>query len=429
MATLDPYALRAEFPALEVELDGVPVVYLDAPGGTQVPRRVIDAVSGYFRESNANHEGAFLTSRRSDETIDEARRAVADLLGAASPDEVKFGANMTTLTQHVSRSIAATLRPGDEVLVTVLDHEANVSPWRHVAADRGLTVRTVDIHHEDCTLDLDDLDAKLGSHTRLVAVGYASNATGTINPVREIVGRAHAAGALAYVDAVHYTPHGQIDVQDIDADFLVCSAYKWFGPHVGVLYGRAAVLDRLPSYKVRPAYDRFETGTLNHEGIAGTLAAVDYLASIGARFGAEHRERFPGAAGRVLDLRCGMAAIAEYERLLAGRLMDGLAALPGVRLWGIRDPGRMSERTPTFALTFDGLHPRRVAEALGSRGIFVWDGDFYAQALIERLGRYESGGVVRIGLVHYNTTGEVDRLLEALDGIVGRIAGGIAASA
>jgi cysteine desulfurase family protein (TIGR01976 family) len=388
-----------------------------------VPERVIDAVSTYFRESNANHEGVFLTSVRSDELIAGARAAVADLLGAASPGEVKFGANMTTLTQHVSRSIAATLQPGDEVLVTVLDHEANVSPWQHVAADRGLTVRTVDIHPEDCTLDLNDFEAKLGPRTRLVAVGYASNATGTINPVRRIVERAHAAGALAYVDAVHYAPHGPIDVRDIDADFLVCSAYKWFGPHVGVLYGKAAVLDRLPTYKVRPAYDRFETGTLNHEGIAGTLAAVDYLASVGARFGAGHRGRFTGVTGRVLDLRCAMAVIAEHEQLLAGQFTDGLAALPGVQLFGIGERDRMADRTPTFALTFDGLPPRRVAQALASRGIFVWDGDFYAQALIERLGLYASGGVVRIGFVHYNTAAEVDRLLEALDGITGRAAG------
>lgn len=414
MTAFDVAELRRHFPALSLTQDGRPLAFFDGPGGTQVPQEVIDAVAGYYRESNANDGGAFLTSRRSDAIVREARAAMADFLGARSADEVKFGANMTTLTFHVSRSIGATLSPGDEVVVTTLDHEANVSPWRAMAADRGLTVRTVDIRPEDGTLDLDDLDAKLGERTRLVAVGLASNAIGTINPVREIVRRAHAVGALAYVDAVHYAPHGPIDVAALDADLLACSAYKFFGPHVGVLYGRAELLDRLPAYKVRPAHDRFETGTPNFEGIAGTLAALGYLAGVGRRYGADHAAEFPGLAGRSLELRTALRAIRVHEMRLFERFVAGLAAIPGVTLWGIADPARFDERTPTAALTFDRLSPRAAAEELGRRGMTAWDGDFYAQGLIERLGLHESGGVLRIGLAHYNTADEVDRLLVAL---------------
>ena len=420
--------LRGEFPALQRLEGGRTLAFLDGPGGTQVPRRVIDEVSDYYLSSNANSGGAFATSDASDRIVVEARAAVADLLGADTPDEVKFGANMTSLTFHVSRSIAATLRPGDEILVTGLDHEANVSPWLAVAKDRGLTVRTVGPRLDDCTLDLDDFDAKLSPRTRLVAFGWASNAVGTINPVAELVRRAHEAGALTYVDAVHWAPHGQIDVRQIDTDFLVCSAYKFFGPHVGILYGRAEVLERLPAYKVRPAHDRFETGTLNFEGIAGTHAAIDYLADIGRRFGAtQGSKRVQGAfMDRRLALRAGMTAIREYEMGLYRRLAEGIAALPGARLWGINDPDRFSERTPTAALTLAGMSPRAAATALGRIGIATWDGDFYAQGLIERLGLSEEGGVLRLGIVHYNTESEIDRLLAALEDLA---RGGVARAA
>ena len=269
MPAFDVDALRAEFPALEREQDGRPVVFLDGPGGTQVPQRVIDAVVAYYRDSNANAGGAFTTSQLSDAIVDEAHAAVADFLGATSPEEIKFGQNMTSLTFHIGRSIGATLGPGDEIVVTTLDHEANVSTWRAMAADRGVTVQTVDIRPDDVTLDLEDLESKLSSKTKLVAVGYASNAVGTVNPVAEIVARAHEVGALTYVDAVAFAPHGAIDVQALDTDFLVCSAYKWFGPHLGALYGKAEVLDRLPAFKVRPAHDRWETGTQSFEWIAG----------------------------------------------------------------------------------------------------------------------------------------------------------------
>jgi cysteine desulfurase family protein (TIGR01976 family) len=409
----DVALLRSEFPALQASEAGLATAFFDGPGGTQVPRRVIDAVEAYYLTSNANSGGAFAASVRNDAMVVEARRAAADFLGAASPEEIKFGANMTTLTFHLSRSIGATLRPGDELLVTGLDHEANVSPWRAIADDRGLTIRTVSVRTGDCTLDLDDFEAKLSRRTRLVAFGWASNAVGTINPVAELVRRAHEAGALTWIDAVHYAPHGPIDVVALDTDFLVCSAYKFFGPHAGLLYGRQLALAQLPAYKVRPAHDRFETGTPNFEGIAGTMAAIEYLALIGERFGLADAD---GRAGqdRRTALVAGMTAIRRYEMDLYGRLHDGLASLPGVRIYGIAEPDRFEERTPTAALTVEGISAREAATALAKRGIATWDGDFYAQGLIERLGLAGQGGLLRIGIVHYNTTEEVDRLLEAL---------------
>ena len=419
--TFDVDALRGEFPALARQHDGKPAVFLDGPGGTQVPQRVIDAVSGYYRDMNANSGGSFTTSALTDAMADEAHAAVADFLGAGSADEIKFGANMSTLTLHIGRSIGATLGPGDEIVVTTLDHEANVSTWRAMAADRGVTVQTVDIDTSDVTLDLEDLESKLGPKTKLVAVGYASNAVGSVNPVAEIVARAHEVGALTFVDAVAYAPHGPIDVRALDTDFLACSAYKWFGPHVGVLYGKAEILDQLPVYKVRPAHDRFETGTPNYEGIAGTLAATDYLRDVGRNYG--DVAGAPGAehgSERRRELVAAMVAIAAYERELVTRFIDGLEAIPGVTIHGITDRSKFAARVPTVAVSIAGIHPRAAAEALGRRGIYTWDGDFYATGLIERLGKAESGGVLRLGLVHYNTVAEVDRTLEA----VARLASG-----
>jgi cysteine desulfurase family protein (TIGR01976 family) len=417
MAAFDVAALRAQFPALSLEHDGRPLVFFDGPGGTQVPQGVIDAVVRYYRTSNANAGGAFSTSRRSDEIAADAHLAAADMLGAADPDEIKFGANMTSLTFHVGRSIAATMAPGDEIVVTGLDHHANVDPWLGAARDRGLVVRTWEPRLDDCTLDPADLDALLGPRTRLVAFGWASNAVGTINAVAEIVARAHAAGAWTYVDAVHAAPHLPIDVRAIGTDFLACSAYKFFGPHAGVLYGRAEVLDALPSYKLRPAHDRFETGTANFEGLAGVAAAVEYLADVGRRFGSAADGATRGDA-----VRAGMTAIRAWEMALYERLADGLEAIPGARLHGITDRARFGERTPTAALTLAGHAPRTIAEALGDEGIAVWDGDFYALGLIERLGLAEQGGVVRIGLTHYNTPDEIDRVV----GAISRIAEGVA---
>ncbi len=363
--TFDPEPLRAQFPALARLQDGRPVVFLDGPGGTQVPQRVIVAVVDYYRDANANDGGAFATSKASVAIVDEARGAIADFLGAASPDEIKFGQNMTSLTLHLGRSIGATLGPGDEVVVTTLDHEANVSPWRAMAADRGATVRTVDIRLDDCTLDLEDLESKLSSRTKLVAVGYASNAVGTINPVREIVARAHEVGALAFVDAVAYAPHGPIDVTALDTDFLACSAYKWFGPHLGILYGKGDALDRLPTYKVRPAHDRWETGTQSFESIAGALAATDYLRDVGREYG--DVDGAPGAASgseRRRELVAAMVAIADYERTLVTRLIDGLATIRGVAIHGITDRARFDARVPTVSVSIDGVSPRAAAESL-----------------------------------------------------------------
>jgi cysteine desulfurase family protein (TIGR01976 family) len=411
-------ALRAQFPALARQEGDRPAVFLDGPGGTQVPQRVIDAIVDYYRHSNANAGGAFSTSIDSDAIVDEARGAVADFLGAGSPDEIKFGQNMSSLTLHLGRSIGSTLGPGDEIVVTTLDHEANVSTWRAMAADRGVTVHTVDIDPADVTLDLEDLESKLSSRTKLVAVGYASNAVGTINPVHDIVARAHEVGALTFVDAVAFAPHGPIDVVDLDTDFLACSVYKWFGPHLGVLYGKAAVLDSLPVFKVRPAHDRWETGTQSFEAIAGTLAATDYLRDVGRDYGEVHLA--PGAADaseRRRELVAGMVAIADYERALVARLIDGLKTIFGVTIHGIVDPARSHARVPTVAISIHGVTPRAAAEALAREGIYAWDGDFYATGLIERLGKAEVGGVLRLGLVHYNTADEVERTLDALQRI------------
>ena len=415
MSQLDLDAVRARFPALSVLHDGRAMAFFDGPGGTQVPDTVIGAVSRYYRESNANHGGAFATSRRSDTIVDEAREAIADLLGVHG-GEITLGPNMTTLTFHLSRSIGAALRPGDEIVVTGLDHQANVDPWLAIARDRDLRVRVWEPRLDDCTLDLADLDELLGPRTRLVAVGWASNAVGTINPIAEIASRVHAAGAWLYVDAVHAAPHLSLDAPAVGADFVACSAYKFFGPHVGAVYGRAEILRELPAYKVRPADHRFETGTGNFEGYAGMLAALDYLVWIGQRFGTLPRASVPTVSSRRTCLVAAMTAIRSDELQLYRHLASGLAAIPGVALHGITDPAAFERRTPTAAITVAGARPRAVAKQLGEQGIAVWDGDFYATGLIERLG-LAPDGVVRIGLTHYNTVAEVDRLLEALESI------------
>jgi cysteine desulfurase family protein (TIGR01976 family) len=409
MSTFEVEALRRQFPALSIEQDGRPVALFDGPGGTQVPESVIDAVATYYRTSNANTDGAFLTSARSDAVLAEAHEAMAEMLGAADPSEIKFGANMTSLTFHVSRSIAATMSPGDEIVITGLDHHGNVDPWLRVAAEHGLTIRTWEPRLDDCTLDLADLDGLLGARTKLVAVGWASNAVGTINPVAEVVRRAHSAGAWTYVDAVHAAPHLPIDVRALGTDFLACSTYKFFGPHAGVLYARADMLDSLPTLKLTPAHDRFETGTQNHEGQAGVIAAVGYLVGVGVSHGGASHSAPLGER-----VRAAMTAIRDYEMELYRRLVDGLEAIEGLRLYGITDRGRFADRTPTAALTVEGRAPRAITEALGRGGIATWDGDFYATGLIKRLGLAESGGVVRIGLTHYNTVEEVDRVVESI---------------
>jgi cysteine desulfurase family protein (TIGR01976 family) len=408
-ALIDVNALRAQFPALSEKVNGHNAVYFDAPGGTQVPQRVIDAISGYLVHSNCNTHGQFLTANRTDQMLAEAHGAMADMLNC-DPDEVVFGANMTTLTFAVSRSIELELREGDEIVTTLLDHDANVAPWRALE-ERGVKVHAVKFKHEDCTLDLDDLRSKLNSRTKIVAVGYASNAAGTINPVKKIIAMAHEAGALAFVDAVQYAPHGPIDVREIDCDFLACSAYKFFGPHVGILYGKREHMLRLRPYKVRPADDilpdRWETGTLNHEGIAGVTACVEYLADIG-------RKSDPNVSSRPEAIRAAYAWIRQHERELSEQLITGLLPLPGLTFYGIRDLDRLSERTPTVSIRLKNLSPAEISRRLGEVGIYTWDGNFYALNFTEQLGVEKSGGVLRIGMVHYSTAGEVDRLLTAL---------------
>jgi cysteine desulfurase family protein (TIGR01976 family) len=412
---LDPEQIRAQFPALASG-----AVFFDNPGGTQVARRVVERMNDYLVRCNANHGGAFKTSIESDAILEAAHAALADFVGAASPDEIVFGANMTTLTFAVSRALGPLLAPGDEIVVTRLDHDANIAPWLLLAEDRGAVVRWVDIREADCTLDMSDFEAQITDKTKIVACGYASNAVGTINDVKTIVDMAHAAGALCYVDAVQYAPHGPLDVRALDCDFLVCSAYKFYGPHVGALYGRYDLLDGLRAYKVRPAEDtpphKFETGTQNHEGLAGTLGAVEYLEWVGKTFGADD-QRPPPDEGRRARLVRAMKAVAAYERELGAHLLRGLQAIRGLKVWGLTDPAQLHRRVPTVSFTLEGWHPRKIAERLAAADIYVWDGNYYALAIMERLGLQPRGGMLRVGLAHYNTREEVDRLLEVLEAL------------
>jgi len=400
--------VRAQFPSLSRTVNGHPAAFLDGPGGTQVPQRVIDAISDYFRTHNANTGGAYATSRETDQVISGARSAMADFVGCDS-DEIVFGPNMTTLTYAMSRALGRDLKAGDEILLTHLDHDANISPWRALE-ERGVKIQFVDIREEDCTLDMDELARKITSRTKVVAVGYASNAVGTINDVKTIIRLAHDAGALAYVDAVHYAPHGPIDVPALDCDFLVCSTYKFFGPHMGVLHGKREHLARVQPYKLRANTNavpqRWEWGTLNHECIAGITACVEYLAELGRRSEA--------VSNRREAIRAAYRAIRAHERKLMERMLHGLREIPGLRLYGISDPALLDSRCPTFAIRIDGHTPLELATKLGEQGIFTWDGNYYAINLTERLGVEQGGGFLRIGLVHYNTEQEVERVLKAL---------------
>jgi cysteine desulfurase family protein (TIGR01976 family) len=391
-----------------------------------VPQRVIDAISDYLRHDNANTGGAYATSRHTDVMIAAARAAMGDFLHCG-PDEVIFGPNMTSLTFMISRSFGREiggreLKPGDEILVTRLDHDANVSPWLALAEEKGVTVRWAEIHDEDCTLDMRDLASKINAKTKLVAVGYASNAVGTINPVKAIVRLAHGVGALAFIDAVHYAPHGLIDVAALDCDFLACSTYKFFGPHMGALFGKREHLQRMRPYKVRPNTNAipncWEWGTLNHECIAGIGACIDYIADIGRH--ARPAGSAPGVGERRAAIEAAYQAIHEHERALLERALTGLQKIPGAKIYGITDPARMNERCGTIAVRINGHTPLELATKLGERGIFTWDGNYYALNLTEHLDVEKSGGFLRIGLVHYNTTEEVDRLLAALREIVCR---------
>jgi cysteine desulfurase family protein (TIGR01976 family) len=406
---LDLDWVRSQFPSLAQTVNGHPAVFLDGPGGTQVPQRVIDAISDYLRHSNSNTNGAYATSQRTNVAIDGARAAMADFLNCA-PEEVVFGANMTTLTFAISRSIGRELGPGDEIVLTLLDHDANFAPWKALE-ERGVTIRIANIHEEDCTLDMEDLARKINSKTKLVAVAYASNAVGTINNVKEVIRLAHAVGAMAFIDAVHYAPHGLIDVRALDCDFLACSTYKFFGPHMGVLYGKREHMKRLKPYKVRACTDeipsRWESGTNNHECIAGITACVDYLADLGRRADASVKTRRTA-------IEAAFATIHDHEHALMKTLIAGVLAIPGVKLYGITDPKRFDQRCPTIVLRIKGHAPLELATKLGQRGFFTWDGNYYAINLTDRLNVEKDGGFLRIGLAHYNTAEEVERLLGAL---------------
>jgi cysteine desulfurase family protein (TIGR01976 family) len=410
---LDVAAVRDHFASLSRMIDNRPVAFLDGPGGTQLPRESVQAIVRYLETSNANSHGAFAASRETDTTISEAHAAAADFVGAHDPGEIIFGPNMTTLTFAMSRALGRELRMSDEIIVTRLDHDANVAPWLALAEERGAVIRWVDIREADCTLDLLELERVLSPRTRIVAVGMASNAVGTINDVGRIVELAHSAGAIAYVDAVHAAPHMPVDVATMRADYLACSPYKFFAPHLGLLYGRREHLERLSAHRVRPAGDelpgKFETGTQNHEALAGLIGTFEYLAALGRAYGG-----VPRHADRRIALRAAMSAIRSYERGLIGPLLEGLQTIPGLRIHGITDPARFDERVPTVAFTVDSHAPRAVAEHLAGHAINVWDGDYYAWELIRRLGLADSGGMVRVGLVHYNTIDEIERLVDAL---------------
>jgi cysteine desulfurase family protein (TIGR01976 family) len=394
--------IRAHFPSLERAHNGFPVAYFDGPGGTQVPRMVGEAMLDYLYNHNANTEWAFPTSAETDTALRSAREALADFLNA-SPADIAFGANMTTLTLHLSRAIGRGLVPGDEIVVTELDHHANVDTWREMARDRGVTVRTARMFAEGGQLDWADLRSQVNAKTRVLAIGAASNALGTITDVRAAARLAHSVGAIVFVDAVHYAPHALVDVQAMECDFLACSAYKFNGPHVGILFGRRALLDTLDFPRLLPAHheapERAESGTLNHEGIVGAGAAVDFFASLSSNPGTR-RERLTEVFGE----------LHERASALTRQLWNGLAEIDSVSLYG---PSPEHSRTSTVSFTVDGRHSRDVASALAGRGVFVSHGDFYAKTVVARLGLSEAG-LVRAGCGVYTTADEVSRLVEAV---------------
>lgn len=412
----DTKVIRQQFPSLDR-----PAVFLDNPAGTQISKHSLDRINRYLLEYNANHEGRFETSRRSDEVLHEAHAAVADFLNASRPEEIIFGNNMTTLTLHMSRSLARNLQAGDNILVTRLDHDANISPWMLVAEDKGCNLIWVDIDVEDGTLDLDDFARALEHKPKIAAFCYASNLLGTVNPVKRLTKMAKDVGALVYIDAVQYAPHGPIDVQDIDCDFLACSSYKFFGPHAGALYGKYDLLNELKAYKVRPASDelpyKFETGTQNHEGIAGVLGAMEYFEWLGHQFGGEHAQAWKdaGFSGRRLTLKQAMSTIRDYEYDLSRALIGVVESVPGARIYGVTDLERLDERVPTVSFTLEGKDPEKIADAIGRENFYVWNGHNYALAIVERLGLLDAGGMIRVGPVHYNTSGEIAQFGEVLE--------------
>ena len=419
----DVSALRAQFPALAATDQGQHRIYFDNPAGTQVPLGVVERMSSCLLEANANIGGYFRTSQLATRVVEEARQTLADFVNAPSPDEIIFGQNMTSLTLHIARSLGKLFSPGDEIIVSQMDHDANVWPWELMARDHGLTVRRLPFDTESYEFDLRLLDNLLNDRTRLVCIGGASNLTGTINDIESVCARARSAGAWTFVDAVQSAPHVATDVVQLGCDFLVCSAYKFFGPHQGVLWARREVLERLEPYRLRPAPAEppgsFEPGTQSHEGIAGTAAAVEYFADIGRAIGAGGEGADAGLRERTVLVHAAMRALFAEEHRLARQLIDGLQGLPGTRIHGITASDALYRRVSTVSFTHDRYASASIAEALAARNIFVWSGHNYAIEPARLLGLMESGGVVRVGAVHYNTAAEVDTLLNALEDILG----------
>lgn len=413
--TLNSSEIRSHFPSLQSG-----AIFFDNPGGTQVTQEVIDAVTQYYKTSNANLHGVYETSKRTDEVLINARQAMADFLNAKSPEEIMFGQNMTSLTFSLSRSIGRTIKPGDEIIVTHLDHDANIAPWLYLE-EQGATIKWVNFKKEDCTLDVADFEAKLSDKTKLVAVGYASNAVGSINDVKEIARLAHEKGALVFIDAVHYAPHGPIDVQDIDCDFLACSVYKFYGPHVGALYGKLELLEQLEPYKVRPSDnnppDKFETGTQSFEALSGVIADIDFLASLGEKYGSEFSGKYSTFSGRRQALKMAMAATQLFERSIFTQMICGLEDIKGIKIYGITDRDQFAKRTPTIAFTIDGHSTIDIAKCLAEKNIYTWYGNYYALSLMEQLGLEGKGGAVRVGIGVYNTSEEVERFIEVMKDI------------
>jgi len=420
--SFDLETIRSQFPALALMDDDTRRIYFDNPAGTQVPVRVAEAMSDCLLGENANLGGCFATSKDADAIVQTARDAMADFLNAPSPDEIIFGQNMTTITLHLSRSIGRLLRAGDEIVLSQMDHDANVWPWVLLARDLELEVRWLPFNKESFEFDLAVLDDLITDRTRLVCVGGASNLTGTINDVRAICAKARAAGALSFIDGVQSAPHVATDVQDIGCDFFVCSSYKFFGPHQGILWGRREVLEQLEPYKVRPAPAElpwcFETGTQSLEGIAGIAATVDYFAAIGRSMAQDRFGHWAQFSGQRQQVHAAMDLLFDYEKTLTGRLIDGLGRIDGITIQGISDESAMDRRVPTVSFTHQSAAPAHIAEVLAEQNIFVWSGHNYAVEAARLLGIYETGGAVGVGPVHYNSMAEIDTLLAALPALL-----------
>ncbi len=411
--------VRAQFPALALRDAGRPRAYLDNPAGTQVPNHTVEAISRCLVESNANLGGFFVTTQAADAVVEQAHGGMADFLNAASPREVVIGPNMTTLTYQMSRALGRWIDPGDEIIVTRMDHDGNVAPWLQLAEDRGAVVRWLDFDRDSYEFRPEALDRLLSKHTKLLALNHASNLIGTINDVKGLTAKAKSAGALVYVDSVQYAPHGPIDVQDLGCDFLVCSAYKFFGPHLGILWAREDILRELPAYKVRAVGDylpdKFECGTPNIEGMAGlngTLAYFDWLAE--RTVGEAHRTPYRHMSMRAQALHAVVDVFADYERNLTARLVEGLQGISGLIIHGITREADFARRVPTVSFTLNGVSPRDIAKGLAEENLFVWSGHNYALELVHHLGIDEREGMLRVGLAHYNTLEEVERLLAVL---------------